>query len=107
MLRLRDSIIGVAISWSLVSWSQSPALRPTAADNKRQPEADSSSLLAYSDLQKPRPLPIIKPLRFQEIPLIVDREQKPSASIEPDISRKEPSQQRIEVIENKHSLDKR
>jgi hypothetical protein len=107
MPRLCDSVICLPLLWSLVSWSQSPPEHPSGAENKHQPEADRSTLLAYSELQKPRPLPIVKPLRFQEIPLTTEREQKPSASIEPYPAAPEPAQRSIEVIENKHSVDTR
>lgn len=51
--------------------AQSPSSSPPQYDSgaRRQPR---TSLLAHSDMQRPRPLPIVRPLRFEEIPVAAD-----------------------------------
>lgn len=67
---MRMSILGptivVAMFWSATSWAQSThTTSPLAEASQRE---CSSSLLARSEMQTPKPIPVIRPLRFQEIP---------------------------------------
>jgi hypothetical protein len=64
------SILGltivVAIFWSAASRAQSA--HQTSSLTEVTPRKSSSSLLARSEMQAPKPIPVIRPLRFQEIP---------------------------------------
>ena len=64
------SILGltivVAMFWSAASRAQSA--HKTSSLTELTPRESSSLLLARSEMQVPKPIPIIRPLRFQEIP---------------------------------------
>src|SRR5437016_5364855 len=69
---MRTSIIGltivVATFWSAASHAQSASKTPSLAEITLRAESQSS-LLARSDMQVPKPIPVIRPLRFEEIPV--------------------------------------
>jgi hypothetical protein len=60
------STLVVAMFWSVASPAQSA--HKTSSSTEVTPRESSSSLLARSQMQAPKPIPVIRPLRFQEIP---------------------------------------
>jgi hypothetical protein len=61
----------VGLSWATVCSAQSATPRPSASQAK---DAVSSrlrhtTLLGRSEMQRPQPIPVVRPLRFQEIPV--------------------------------------
>lgn len=69
---MRTSIFGLAIVvamfWNATGQAQS-AHKSTSLTEIAPGSESSSSLLARSEMQIPKPIPIIRPLRFQEIPV--------------------------------------
>jgi hypothetical protein len=57
--------------WKGASWAQSATQGLPARDSKFQSQPNATSLVARSEMQRPRPLPVTRPLRFQEIPVAV------------------------------------
>jgi len=68
---MRTSISCLAIAttllWAFAASGQSTSQAPTLTNLKAQPPS-RTTLLARSDMQSPKPIPIIRPLRFREIP---------------------------------------
>ena len=60
------STLVVAMFWSVASPAQSA--HKTSSSTEATPRESPSSLLARSQMQAPKPIPVIRPLRFQEIP---------------------------------------
>jgi hypothetical protein len=60
------STLVVAMFWSAASPAQSAY--KTSSSTETAPRESLSSLLARSQMQAPKPIPVIRPLRFQEIP---------------------------------------
>ncbi len=63
---------------ALTSWAQ---LGTQHSELRSYPKP--TSLLARSEMQVPRPLPIVKPLRFDEIPVGQDRDSIRPGAITP------------------------
>ena len=64
-------VILVGLSWATVCSAQSATPTPSASQAK---DAVSSrprytTLLGRSEMQRPQPIPVVRPLRFQEIPV--------------------------------------
>lgn len=74
------ALVGLLLS-SVAAWSQSSVPRSYNADSN----SINHSLLARSEMQQPQPLPIVKPLRLQEIPT-AERDKLRPGSITPYIS---------------------
>jgi hypothetical protein len=55
--------------WTSASGAQSATQDPPAHDSKGRSQPNATSLVARSEMQRPRPLPVTKPLRFPEIPV--------------------------------------
>jgi len=60
------STLVVAMFWSVASPAQSA--HKTSSSTEATPRESTSSLLTRSQMQAPKPIPVIRPLRFQEIP---------------------------------------
>jgi hypothetical protein len=58
----------LALLWTGICFSQSPTPSQPSSDSTVRLQPRMTTLLARSDMQRPKPLPIIRPLRFQEIP---------------------------------------
>jgi hypothetical protein len=54
---------------SLNGLAQSPSQRQSLSDTNVRSQPRMLSLLARSELQRPKPLPVVRPLRFEEIPV--------------------------------------
>ena len=59
----------LVLLWTGICFSQSPTPSQPSSDSTARPLPRMTTLLARSDMQQPQPLPIIRPLRFQEIPV--------------------------------------
>lgn len=84
MCKLRDTAFVLLLLWTVVSWGQSATEQPAGHDSDRKSKPTYSSLLARSEMQQPKPLPITKPLRFQEIPVAISRDNLRRSSISID-----------------------
>jgi hypothetical protein len=105
-IREMVAVLFFLLLWTTASWPQSTAQSPAASGPAPQARPNHSSLLARSEMQKPIPLPITKPLRFQETPVATGREdlRQTNISIIPDklqepapftdVVLKQPSEQR-------------
>ena len=66
---MRSTVVAsfVLICWSVLGLAQSPP------DKQTQPgiiaRSGSSNLMGRSEMQRPKPIPVVKPLRFSEIPV--------------------------------------
>jgi hypothetical protein len=58
--------------WAADGFAQSPSRSQSSPDSSTRSQPRTASLLARSDMQRPKPLPIVRPLRFQEIPVATD-----------------------------------
>jgi hypothetical protein len=74
-------LVGLLLS-AVAAWSQSSVPRSYNADSN----SINHSLLARSEMQQPQPLPIVRPLRLQEIPT-AEREKVRPGSITPYVSK--------------------
>lgn len=76
MRSIRETVVVLffLVLWTTASWPQSTTQLPAASGPAPQARPNHSSLLARSEMQKPKPLPITRPLRFQEIPVATGRE---------------------------------
>jgi hypothetical protein len=84
MCKLRGTAFVLLLLWTVVSWGQSATEQPAGHDADRKSKPNYSSLLARSEMQQPKPLPITKPLRFQEIPVAIGRDNLHRSSISID-----------------------
>lgn len=86
------------------SWAQSATQQPSAHEPAVQTKPSTSSqLMARSDLQLPKPLPVVKPLRFQEIPVTICRGEQQQGSadsgkVETDGKFKKPAESVCTVV---------
>lgn len=77
-MRCVGTYLCLSVVWSLTGWAQSAQQH---SESHSSPKANS--LLARSEMQVPRPLPIIKPLRFDEIPVGQDHDSIRPGAITP------------------------
>jgi len=68
----------LSVLWTTTGWAQSALPH---SESLSSPKANS--LLARSEMQVPKPLPIIKPLRFDEIPVGQERDSIRPGTITP------------------------
>jgi len=81
-------------------FAQSPAQPPSLTDTNIRSQPRTPSLLARSEMQRPKPLPVVRPLRFQEIPVGAETPRlgvtfirfDSAAEVEENQSKKEQSQ---------------
>lgn len=78
MVKVEKFVLLGLLLFPLATWSQSSSTRPSNPDSK----PTNNSLLARSEMQQPQPLPIVKPLRLQEIPA-AERDKVRPGSITP------------------------
>jgi hypothetical protein len=60
-------VVAMLMCWSAASPAQSAHKTPSSTEVSSR--ESSSSLLARSQMQAPKPIPVIRPLRFEEIPV--------------------------------------
>jgi hypothetical protein len=84
MCNLRGTAFALLLLWTVAGWAQSVTEQPAGHDSARKSKPNYSSLLARSEMQQPKPLPITRPLRFQEIPVTIDRDDLRQGSISID-----------------------
>jgi len=89
MCKLRSTafvlfLLWTVVLWTAAGWGQLAKEQPVAHESTRKPKPNYSSLLARSEMQQPKPLPITKPLRFQEIPVAIGRDNLRQSSISID-----------------------
>jgi hypothetical protein len=68
--------------------------QPTTEVHYSQPR--NSSLLARSDMQTPKPIPIVKPLHFQEIPVAIEPNSGQPNTYQPNGENQAPPQDAAE-----------
>ena len=57
------------VLWSCICVSQTASPAQPRSDSSTRSQARMSPLVARSEMQRPKPLPTVRPLRFQEIPV--------------------------------------
>jgi hypothetical protein len=62
----------IVFLWAADGLAQSPSRSQSTSDTDIRSLPRTASLLARSDMQRPKPLPVVRPLRFQEIPVATD-----------------------------------
>jgi hypothetical protein len=70
--------------------------QPTTEVHYSQPR--NSSLLARSDMQTPKPIPIVKPLHFQEIPVAIEPNSGQPNTYQPNGENQAPPQDAAEGL---------
>src|SRR5690349_2759323 len=75
--------------WSCICVSQTASPTQPRSDSSTRSQARMSPLLARSEMQHPKPLPTVRTLRFQEIPVSADASRTEDKTPAPDNSNME------------------
>jgi hypothetical protein len=96
---MRSTFFGLTtllvLLWTGVCFSQSVTPAQPSSDSTVRQQPRLTTLLARSDMQRPKPLPTIRPLRFEEIPVNTETPGSADKVIKSDSTDDEMSQ-RIE-----------
>lgn len=63
------TLLLLGISWATVCSAQSSAPCADQVGDSASSRLRNATLLGRSEMQRPQPIPVVRPLRFQEIPV--------------------------------------
>ncbi len=97
---------------SAAALAQSPApqyaVNNDSVDSVSRSRARNSSLLARSEMQRPKPIPTVNSLRFQEIPAAAPQGNPPTNPVQfRDEVQKPATSMPVDGLENTQTLDVR